>query len=574
MDAQKDADPAEKRDGEDDKILEFSPYWEEFSLHPLLQHGLARLGFERPTPIQAACVPIVAVHGRDLIAAAETGSGKTLAYGLPMLSKLLYDPPGRGAPLAALVLTPTRELALQVTDHMRQVLTPRPPATKPALQIASIVGGMSLAKQERVLSRCPEVLVCTVGRLWALVKAGMPHLSKLHEELRFLVFDEADRMVEKGHFAELRPLLTLLTKGPAVPLVDDFGTMEHSERESEGRNIADGEEAEAPKSAPKTKKRVPKFSGGAKRQTLAFSATLMVRDEVAERRRSAKRRKKKKHKGAPETRSLVERLVLDVGVRGTPAVVNITSDGADGENSGAPPAAAATAASASSSSLALPAGLRLAQISCVEEDKDLYLYYFLVRYPGRCLVFVNTIAALRRVSAMLSLLQPCAVVCTLHAGMQQRARLKHLDRFRDQVHAVLVATDVAARGLDIPSVDFVVHHGVPKTAEVFVHRSGRTARAASEGVSLSLAAPGDTEKVRKIARVLRVAGAGAGVDADGRELEAFPVDMAYIPVLRRRVVTARQMRRLQSKRETRAMDRPDICLPTFDLRICATHSWR
>ena len=109
------------------------------------------------------------------------------------------------------------------------------------------------------------------------------------------------------------------------------------------------------------------------------------------------------------------------------------------------------------------------------------------QYPGRTLVFVNTISALRKLSAVLTTLR--LPVHQLHANMQQRQRLKHLERFRDDPRAVLVATDVAARGLDIPDVRYVVHYHLPKAPAAFVHRSGRTARGSSEGLALALVVP-------------------------------------------------------------------------------------
>ncbi len=322
--------------------------WDEFSLHPLLVRGLAALGFSQPTPVQRACLPEITTKGRDLIASAETGSGKTLAFGLPVLSGLLHDPPARGAPLAALVLTPTRELALQVADHLRQVLRAGAASDKLPLQVGTVVGGMSQAKQERVLSRRPEVLVCTVGRLWALVREAQPHLSQLGE-LRYLVFDEADRMVERGHFAELKPLLAKLRHSTLTP--EERAANRLLEEE-------DAEEEDAGDEKPPPRR--------VKRQTLAFSATLL---STAGQDGGGKRGKKKKKKkttnngsGANEheTGTLVERLVRSVGLRGAPAVCDVAAPAAATE--GAADAEAPAPAAAEAGRVALPAGLRLAQI--------------------------------------------------------------------------------------------------------------------------------------------------------------------------------------------------------------------
>lgn len=129
-----------------------------------------------------------------------------------------------------------------------------------------------------------------------------------------------------------------------------------------------------------------------------------------------------------------------------------------------------------------------AGIDCLASDKDLHLYHFLLRYPGKSIVFLASIDGIRRLHPLLSLLDLGQVIM-LHSGMQQKARLKALDRFKSAEKAVLLATDVAARGLDVPEVDHVVHYQLPRTADTYVHRSGRTARAGREGVSLQLVSP-------------------------------------------------------------------------------------
>ncbi|RVX07542.1 DEAD-box ATP-dependent RNA helicase 13 [Vitis vinifera] len=136
---------------------------------------------------------------------------------------------------------------------------------------------------------------------------------------------------------------------------------------------------------------------------------------------------------------------------------------------------------------------------CREEDKDAYLYYILsVHGQGRTIVFCTSIAALRHTSSLLRILG--INVWTLHAQMQQRARLKAIDRFRGNEHGILVATDVAARGLDIPGVRTVVHYQLPHSAEVYVHRSGRTARASADGCSIALISPNDRSKFANLCK--------------------------------------------------------------------------
>lgn len=222
---------------------------------PILR-ALGEQGFRAPTQIQALTLP-AAIHGKkDILGAAETGSGKTLAFGIPMLAGImelkqrnvssgirkapkvkgqkpaeiaeddheLTPPPEeldhvsgasdeesdldeksqrKQTPLYGLVLTPTRELAVQVKNHLVSA------AKYTGIRVAAIFGGLAVAKQERVLRQCPEIVVATPGRLWELYTQGNQHLSKI-ENASFLVIDETDRMVEKGHFEELRSLLKVL----------------------------------------------------------------------------------------------------------------------------------------------------------------------------------------------------------------------------------------------------------------------------------------------------------------------------------------------------------------------------
>ena len=128
--------------------------------------------------------------------------------------------------------------------------------------------------------------------------------------------------------------------------------------------------------------------------------------------------------------------------------------------------------------------------------QDAYLYYFLLRYPGRTLVFLSAIDGIRRLLPLLELLGFAAF--PLHSQLEQRQRLKNLDRFKNTEHAVLLATDVAARGLDVPAVDHVVHYQVPRTADAYVHRNGRTARAMRRGFSLLVCGPDERRVVRAL----------------------------------------------------------------------------
>jgi len=127
-------------------------------------------------------------------------------------------------------------------------------------------------------------------------------------------------------------------------------------------------------------------------------------------------------------------------------------------------------------------------------EQDLYLYYFLLRYPGRSLVFVSSIDGIRRLTPLLELLQIKA--WPLHSQLEQKQRLKNLDRFKSTTNSVLVATDVAARGLDVPAVDHVIHYQAPRSADLYVHRNGRTARAKQKGFGLLICGPDERKLVR------------------------------------------------------------------------------
>jgi len=157
--------------------------------------------------------------------------------------------------------------------------------------------------------------------------------------------------------------------------------------------------------------------------------------------------------------------------------------------------------------------LKECRVECLNEDRvrtscgdpslthvtfrqDVYLYYFLLRYPGRSLVFVSSIDGIRRIVPLLELLK--TKTFPLHSQLEQRQRLKNLDRFKSSANGILIATDVAARGLDIPAVDHVIHYQVPRTADTYVHRNGRTARANREGLALIMTTPDERKMTRSL----------------------------------------------------------------------------
>ncbi|CAH6850112.1 Ddx24 [Phodopus roborovskii] len=353
-------------------------------------------------------------------------------------------------PLLGLVLTPTRELAVQVRQHIDAV------AKFTGIKTAILVGGMSTQKQQRMLNRHPEIVIATPGRLWELVKEKHPHLSNLRQ-LRCLVIDEADRMVEKGHFAELSQLLEMLNDSHYNP----------------------------------------------NRQTLVFSATLTLVHQAPARILH------KKHVKKMDKNTKLDLLMQKIGLRGKPKVIDLTRNEGTVET------------------------LTETKIHCETDEKDLYLYYFLMQYPGRSLVFANSISCIKRLSGLLKVLD--IMPLTLHACMHQKQRLRNLEQFARLEDCVLLATDVAARGLDIPKVQHVIHYQVPRTSEIYIHRSGRTARATREGLSLMLIGPEDVINFKKIYKTLK----------KDEDIPLFPVQSKYMDVVKERIRLARQVEKAE-----------------------------
>ncbi|KAJ3763227.1 ATP-dependent RNA helicase [Lentinula raphanica] len=495
------------------------PKWHSYGLHPQLTRCLHRDHFIEPTPIQSAAIP-VALKQRDVVGVAQTGSGKTLAYGLPILHKLLSmaprKPSFRRRPVQALILAPTRELALQVSTHLvayldignipfnnngtntdrisatgtkgkqkQQVNPPKKPP--PRVSVAAIVGGMSAQKQKRILDRGADVLVATPGRLWDIIEED-ENLSKELRRLKFLVLDEADRMIEAGHFAELDNILRLtLRESELDQIPDDDDPSIFGQRDSP---IEDDKEKVARDQM----------------QTFVFSATLS-KDLQRNVKKRAKPQHYKRSKKNEKSTSTLDDLLLRLDFRDPePEIIDLSPE--DG----------------------VVSTLAEGRIQCLTADKDVYLYYFLLRYPGRSLVFLSSIDGIRRLSPLAELLNIKAY--PLHSQLEQRQRLKNLDRFKSTPNSVLLATDIAARGLDIPSVDHVIHYQIPRSADVYVHRNGRTARAMRKGFSMLMCAPDERRVVRALLGNL------------GRQESDIPemsIDLGMLDKLKSRVQLARQI---------------------------------
>ncbi|KUI69294.1 ATP-dependent RNA helicase MAK5 [Cytospora mali] len=402
--------------------------WVSLDLSPQMISSLARLKFSKPTEIQAASIPKV-LAGHDVIGKASTGSGKTLAFAIPIVEAwLLKQEEGRTeekkTPMG-LIMSPTRELAHQLTNHIRALCEGLPTAP----YICSVTGGLSVHKQQRQLEKA-DIVVGTPGRLWEVLSASTSLLDSF-KEVSFLVVDEADRLLEGGHFKEAEDILKAIDR------------------------VEIDEDDDEPDLFP--------------RQTLVFSATFNkgLQQKLAGKGKS----------DLMSSEQSVEYLLKKLNFREEkPKFIDVSPVSQ------------------------MAKGLKEGLVECGAMEKDLYLYaLLLLQHTQRILVFTNAIGAVRRLLPMLQNLN--LPVHALHSQMAQKARLRSVERFtaaKPGEHAILLATDVAARGLDIPGIDVVIHYHVPRAADAYVHRSGRTARADKSGLSVLLCAPEEVVSTRRL----------------------------------------------------------------------------
>ncbi|KAI0129746.1 ATP-dependent RNA helicase MAK5 [Xylariales sp. AK1849] len=404
--------------------------WIPLELSPQLLSSIAKLKFPKPTPIQAAAIPHI-LAGNDVIGKASTGSGKTLAFGVPIVEKWLEISKAESEDSAvskgpiALVLSPTRELAHQLSDHIKDLCN----GLSSSPFVCSVTGGLSVQKQQRQLLKA-DIVVGTPGRLWEVLSSSSELMDKF-KAISFLVVDEADRLLSEGHFKEAEELFNAL---------DRYEQAEDAEERQPSQ-----------------------------RQTLVFSATFHkgLQQKLAG----------KGKYGLMNKEDSMEYLLKKLNFREErPKFVDVNPVSQMAE------------------------GLKEGLVECGAMEKDLYLYTLLLLYPNaRALVFTNSISTARRITPMLQNVNLPAH--PLHSQMPQKARLRSVERFTSATPgkaAILVATDVAARGLDIPDVDLVIHYHVPRAADAYVHRSGRTARAEKTGLSILLCAPEEVIPTRRL----------------------------------------------------------------------------
>jgi ATP-dependent RNA helicase RhlE len=368
-----------------------SPSFDQLNLIAPLAQAVRELGYAQPTPVQEQAIPLV-LAGRDLMAGAQTGTGKTAAFALPILQRLAplastSASPARH-PVRALILAPTRELAIQVEQSFKEYGKHLP------LRSTVVYGGADMDAQIRELRRGVEILVATPGRLLDHVQSKTVMLN----QVGILTLDEADRMLDMGFLPDIRRIIALLPK---------------------------------------------------ERQNLLFSATFP--DEI---------------------RNLVKSLLRN------PAEVQI---------------AARNAAADLVTHVVHPVAR--------EKKRELLAYLIQTRGLTQVLVFCGTRIGANRLAHQLR--KDHIHADAIHGDKSQAERLVALDNFKAGKTAVLVATDVASRGLDIEGLPQVINFDIPHSPEDYVHRIGRTGRAGMTGEAISLVAPPDMEALAAIERLIK-----------------------------------------------------------------------
>jgi ATP-dependent RNA helicase DDX24/MAK5 len=457
--------------------------WAALTLSEPMLSAVSELKFEKPTKIQAEAVPKI-MAGEDVVGKAETGSGKTLAFGIPMIERWLElrEQPGyeRKGPLAV-VLSPTRELAKQLGDHMKALCNGLP-GNRPYMCV--VTGGLSIQKQQRQLEKA-DIVVGTPGRLWEVLDGDMK-LQDAFTGIRFLVVDEADRIFKAGQFKEVEDILGALDKKD--PEAEEDSSDEEDEEDEEEDEDEDGQAKKG-------------------RQTLVFSATF-------DKNLQTKLAGKGKFGGKKDDNSM-EYLLKCLKFRRQPTFIDVNPTSQ------------------------MASGLREGLIECGPMEKDLHLYAVMVLNPNRrTLVFTNSISAVRRLTPFLQNLSIPAL--PLHSQMAQKARLRSIERFTSARSTVLVATDVAARGLDIKNVEQVVHYHVPRAADTYIHRSGRTARGGSSGVSIMLCAPDEVISTRRLAGKVH-AKRQRGESTKDQMIQTLPLNRTILTRLKPRVDLAKKL---------------------------------
>ena len=347
---------------------------------PQLLDALGRMKFSTPTPIQHKAIPI-ALEGQDIIGIAQTGTGKTLAFGIPMIQRLAQVK-GRG-----LVLLPTRELAIQVQQHLHRV--------DARLTSALVIGGASLHNQIQELRRHPRIVIATPGRL-------VDHMRQRHvslHDVKILVLDEADRMLDMGFAPQIKVILRAIPRD---------------------------------------------------RQTMLFSATMPA-----------------------------QVVSLATSQMKLPVHVEIAKSG--------------TAAEKVTHEIFI----------IKREAKKTLLGKLLKQYHGTILIFTRTKHGAKNITRYIRGLKHTAA--EIHSNRSLGQRREALEGFRSGKYRILIATDIAARGLDVTGIELVINYDLPDESENYVHRIGRTGRAGDTGHAISFAMPDQGHDIKDLERLMRIA---------------------------------------------------------------------
>lgn len=391
----------------------------DLGLIDVLVEACAAVGWKKPSKIQEEAIP-VAIQGNDVIGLAETGSGKTGAFALPILHHLLENPQR----LFALILTPTRELAFQISEQFEAL------GASIKIQCATIVGGVDMVTQGIQLAKKPHVVVATPGRLVDHLENTKGFNLKL---LKFLVMDEADRILNMDFEVEMTKILRCLPR---------------------------------------------------ERRTMLFSATMTKK--VAKLQRA----------------SLKDPVRVEV-----------------------------------SNKFKTVEKLKESYIFIPMKYKEMYLVHIMNEMAGNTfIVFSQTCQATIKIALMLRCLGFSAIC--LNGQMSQNKRLASLTKFKAKDRSILIATDVASRGLDIPHVDVVINFDIPQHSKDYIHRVGRTARAGRSGVAITFVSQYDIELYQRIEHLL------------GKKLPLYPTEESEVLLLTTRVIEANRM----AKIELREMD--------------------
>ncbi len=359
----------------------------DFGLSSELLRAITELDYKNPTPIQAQAIPCI-LEGNDLLAGAQTGTGKTAGFSLPLLHSLTKEKNLQNKGIRALILTPTRELAIQVGENIR--------ALGKYLNIRStaVFGGVNIKTQFATLSKGIDILVATPGRLLDLLGQKMISLQKVE----MLVLDEADRMLDMGFIHDIRKILNMLPP---------------------------------------------------KRQSLLFSATF-----------------------SNEIKKLAQDLLRN------PKLIEVTPVNTTAE---------------SISQIIHPVDSK--------RKKELLAFLISSQQWQQVLVFARTKHGANRLSAQLT--EEGITAAAIHGNKSQAARTKALEDFKKGRIRVLVATDIAARGLDIDQLPHVVNFDLPNVPEDYVHRIGRTGRAGNKGEAVSLVCIDEHGLLHNIEKMLK-----------------------------------------------------------------------